>query len=203
VNEEGFCVYTGIWWALALPRMVIALYAAVIAALCWWSLARAPSSSMQLFCGMAAGLTVWTAFEYVLHRWLLHHVRVPVLRALFWNGLHREHHMYRSMRDPHHHAVHPAITLPLALLLTLAIGTLTSGGPGPAVLAGWLAGYVAYETLHWLFHTVEPGSPLLRIPFLRRLSKAHTVHHLVAASANYGFVTQFWDLCFGTLHRGV
>jgi sterol desaturase/sphingolipid hydroxylase (fatty acid hydroxylase superfamily) len=66
----------------------------------------------------------------------------------------------------------------------------------PAILAGWLLGYALYEALHWLFHSGVSG--LRRMRPIRRLWEAHTVHHLQQLSANYGFITVFWDRRFGT-----
>jgi hypothetical protein len=44
----------------------------------------------------------------------------------------------------------------------------------------------------------EPFAGLGRVPFIRHLWEAHTVHHLQAITANYGFIGMFWDRRFGT-----
>ncbi|MFQ5893683.1 MAG: sterol desaturase family protein [Nitrospinota bacterium] len=67
-----------------------------------------------------------------------------------------------------------------------------------AVSAGWILAYSVYEALHWLFHSGDPEGGLGRLPSTQQLWAAHTVHHLHRANKNYGFITMFWDKCFGT-----
>jgi len=106
--------------------------------------------------------------------------------------------MYRQMKDPDHHGTHLAISLPIVLLLVGSVGLATESGWGLAILAGWILSYWVYEALHWLFHSGDPGRGLGKFPPVHRLWAAHTVHHLHHANKNYGFVTVFWDKCFGT-----
>jgi len=148
--------------------------------------------------GGLLGVCLWTLFEYVFHRWLLYHKRFRLLRKLFWNGMHREHHMYLHMKDPDHHGVHVAISLPIAPLLVSGVGIATTSGWGLAIVAGWLLGYCLYEVLHWLFHSGHLERGLGKFPPIRRLWAAHIVHHLHCADKNYGFITLFWDKRFHT-----
>ena len=147
---------------------------------------------------MIVGWALWTFFEYILHRWLLHHTRNRVLRFIFWDGAHREHHAYTAMKDPHHHGVHCALTLPLALVLVWGSAELDPGPLLVALCSGWILGYWSYEALHWMFHAQTGEGRILRLTLFRRLYEAHAVHHLRQANRNYGFVTRFWDRAFGT-----
>ncbi|MFQ5847397.1 MAG: sterol desaturase family protein [Candidatus Methylomirabilales bacterium] len=198
VNEEGFLVYSGFWWKLALPEVILLVYLGVIGVTCIWATSRPTGGWTEVFVGVLFGLSVWTLFEYVLHRWLLHHTRYPLLRKIFWNGLHKEHHMYRQMKDPEHHGIHLAISLPIVLLLISSAGVVTESGWGLATAAGWILGYWLYEAIHWLFHAGDPQGNFGRFQPIHGLWAAHTVHHLHRADKNYGFVTLFWDRCFGT-----
>lgn len=196
VRDDGVVEYSGLYWMLALPHVVLPVIGAIIAGLLLWASRRPGSGWTSLTVGPALGLAAWTLFEYAFHRWLLHHTRHRVLRELFWKRLHAEHHGYRRMQDPDHHAVHLCIALPIVGVLVGLVGLSTSSAWGPSILAGWLLGYGLYEALHWLFHSGEPrpGGGLL----IRPLWEAHTVHHLQQISANYGFITMFWDRRFGT-----
>ena len=167
-------------------------------AVCFYAARRASRAWGIVLAGVLAGWVLWTLFEYILHRWLLHHTRLPFIRRMFWEAFHKEHHSYKGMKDPEHHAVHPAVTVPLALLVVVLVAFSTSGGLSLAVASGWLLGYCSYEGLHWLFHSASPEDLLVSFAPLKRLREAHTVHHLHRASANYGFLTQFWDRQFGT-----
>ena len=198
VNEQGFCVYSGVWWQLALPQVIILVHLGICVAISVWAGARPATGWFTMAIGFPLGFLAWTLFEYGLHRWLLHHTRHPLLRRIFWNGFHREHHMYPAMEDPDPHGIHPAVSLPIIALLVGTVVVTTESGWGLVVTAGWILGYCAYEALHWLFHAGDPEKGLAKPWFVKSLSEAHTVHHLYRANKNYGFVTMFWDKAFGT-----
>lgn len=198
INEDKIIVYSGFWWKLALPQVILIAHLGVVAGTCAWAISRPGSSWSVISVGVLLGAILWTLYEYIFHRWLLHHKCHPLLRKIFWNSMHREHHMYLQMKDPDHHGIHIAISFPIALLLVGAVGFTTKSGWGLVVLAGWLFGYCAYETLHWLFHSGFLESGLGKFPPIYRLWTAHTAHHLHRADKNYGFITLFWDKCFHT-----
>ena len=100
VKEDGFHQYAGLWWKLALPKMVLGVHLGIITAVSGWALRRAASRLGVVLGGLTAGWILWTPFEYAFHRWLLHHTRRPLLQQVFWQALHREHHAYRAMKDP-------------------------------------------------------------------------------------------------------
>jgi len=201
-HQDGMPVYSGLWWKLALPQSILLAYSSIVIALVVVAASRTTLKAYVgpsvVLAGMLLGWILWTFFEYCLHRWLLHHMRTRPLRILFWNLLHREHHLYRQMRDPDHHGVHLAITLPLTSLFCLGVLKGSRHAAAPAVLAGWLLGYCVYEALHWLFHANRPYQKLLSMKLIARLRDAHEIHHLVNASRHYGFVSLFWDRLFGT-----
>jgi len=198
INEEGFPVYSGLWWKFALPVPILAIHGGLAAATIHFASLRPGSTGVRLAGGVLLGLGIWTLFEYFLHRWLLHHRRFPILKKIFWNGLHREHHMYRSMLDPDHHGIHVLLTLPVAALAIGPTALLSRSDWALAASAGWVLGYCGYEAMHWLFHSVSPRKGLLRVPLLRHLYEVHTVHHLRRPDRNYGFITAFWDRRFRT-----
>ncbi|MFO0982839.1 MAG: sterol desaturase family protein [Planctomycetota bacterium] len=196
LRSDGFLDYSGWWWQLARPWVILPTHGALI--LLTGGSAWRRSLSATMFCfAFCSGYASWTLFEYVLHRWFLHHHRIKAIQAVFWTRLHREHHQYRSMRDPDHHGVHVGVSLPLALLVILAASTEDSG-VALALVAGWLFGYLAYEALHWLFHSAERDCWIGRLVPIRALWDAHRIHHLVTMKANYGFVALFWDRRFRT-----
>lgn len=198
VNEHGFCVYTGVWWKLALPQVIILVHLGICAAISVWAASRPATDWFTFAVGFPLGFLIWTLCEYCLHRWLLHHTRRPLLHRIFWNGFHREHHMYPEMEDPDPHGIHPAVSFPIIALLVGTVALTTKSGWGLVVTAGWILGYCAYEALHWLFHAGDPEKGLAKLRFVQELWAAHTVHHLYRANKNYGFVTMFWDKCLGT-----
>ncbi len=198
VEENGFIIYHGLWWKLALPQVILAVYFGVVASVSYWSSIRSTLPWKVVPLGIILGWFVWTLFEYIFHRWLLHHTRYRLLRKIFWQGLHREHHAYRQMQDPDHHGIHVAISLPVILSVVAAVAASADGGFELAIAAGWVLGYCSYEALHWLFHSGESATGSGWKNLFGSLWDAHTVHHLRRADTNYGFVTMFWDRRFGT-----
>lgn len=130
-----------------------------------------------------AGWVGWTLAEYLLHRFDMH--GAPARGAM-----HREH--------QEHHAGRPLVpdrslrgwTGAALLAVVLAWGT------HPAVGAGWMVGYVAYDLQHWAIHA-RPA----RSPYGRRLRRHHLHHHFVAPDRNYAVTLPVWDLVFRTYTR--
>ena len=198
LREDGFIEYTGLWWKFALPQVILLVHGTIAGLCAWWSAERYGALDGRVLLWFAIGLAAWTLFEYILHRWLLHHTKYRPLRWLFWKVLHAEHHGYQSMKDPDHHGVHTFVSVQIMGVGALAVWLATSTGWAPAFLSGWVVGYCGYEGLHWVFHSGTPGKGMGRIPYVQHLWDAHTVHHLQKIDKNYGFITAFWDRVFGT-----
>lgn len=126
------------------------------------------------------GLFAWTLLEYVIHGPLSHLWATPVA------PLHDVHH-----RDPH--AVFtvgawiPTAVIYLALLATFAIR------PATVFLTGLVAGFAAYEWIHYRIHFARPASR-----FEARLRARHLAHHFSAPDACFGVSSALWDRAFGT-----
>src|SRR3989337_635458 len=148
VSEAGFPVYSGFWWKLALPEVILPVHLAVAVGTGAWAASRAGSSWTTVAVGVPLGFFIWTLFEYTFHRLVLHHKRHPLLRKIFWNGLHREHHMSPDMKDLDHHGIHLAVSLPLVLLLVGSVGLAPESGWGLAGAAGRVPCYFPYQGRH-------------------------------------------------------
>jgi 4-hydroxysphinganine ceramide fatty acyl 2-hydroxylase len=130
-----------------------------------------------LFC--ALGLLAWTMIEYLLHR-LAFHGFAP----------HSEHHAVPT--DP------VFIVAPLWLSLSstavlLAVFSLAAGSlaAGASIVAGVIAGYLAYEAIHLRIHSPAAGGVLLRA-----LRKHHYYHHFASDKVCFGVTSPLWDWIF-------
>jgi sterol desaturase/sphingolipid hydroxylase (fatty acid hydroxylase superfamily) len=123
------------------------------------------------------GLVAWTLYEYVTHRWLLHH---------WWilSEVHALHH--DDQRD--YIAAHPAVTILLYAAFWGVFGIRSS-----AVMVGFSVGYVIYAAAHTAFHhsSFHHGTSLYW------LKRRHALHHRFDF-ANFGVTTPVWDILFGT-----
>lgn len=130
-----------------------------------------------------AGLLGWTFLEYAIHGWMGHRF------ATFVNPLHHVHH-----RDPR--AVF-ALGAWLPALLPLLVGAARGARGWTIFYAGILAGFAAYEVLHYRMH--------FRAPACRAetwLRTRHLVHHYCAPALNFGVTTALWDCVFKTSASG-
>jgi sterol desaturase/sphingolipid hydroxylase (fatty acid hydroxylase superfamily) len=138
-----------------------------------------------------AGYLVWTLTEYWLHRVVFHHV--PPGRwgqRLQWtvHGVHHEH-----PNDSLRLVFPPVVSLPVAVVVVL--GTHAALGPqrGYAAAAGFVIGYVVYDTLHHHLHRRRPTTRLGR-----HLRRRHMQHHFRDDSTGFGVSCPYWDHLFGT-----
>lgn len=138
----------------------------------------------------AAGLAVWTFAEYLLHRFVLHHWP-------YFVDLHQAHHDETKgmIGTP---TVFSLLFFYVAIYLPLWLG-LGSAYALP-LFAGFIAGYLAFDVVHYSVHHLQGQNRLLR-----RWKKIHAIHHHGDADHNYGVLTDFWDRVFGTysstMHR--
>ncbi len=129
---------------------------------------------------VALGVLAWTLLEYVIHGPLSHMWATPIA------PLHKVHH-----RDPH--AVFTVgAWIPTALIY--AIVMLWFGvRPATLVLTGLVAGFAAYEWVHYRIHFAVPASAIEA-----RLRARHLAHHFRAPDECFGVTTAFWDRMFGS-----
>jgi sterol desaturase/sphingolipid hydroxylase (fatty acid hydroxylase superfamily) len=153
----------------------------------------APSFAIAFVCGYL----FWTFCEYWIHRVVFHFEPEGGIGArLHWmvHGVHHDH-----PNDPLRLVMPPAVSVPLAALF-IGLFVVVVGTPlAWAVGAGFLAGYLFYDMLHYaLHHHVHPSNA-----FERRLRELHMRHHFEDDTHGFGISAPWWDFIFGTLARRV
>jgi sterol desaturase/sphingolipid hydroxylase (fatty acid hydroxylase superfamily) len=145
---------------------------------------RYPERAGILAATFVGGLALWTLVEYLLHRFVLHHV--PYIK---------------EMHDAHHEEQEALIGTPvwLSLLIFLVfvftpLWLLTDPVITAGASAGMVIGYFFYGGVHHLIHhtTNGPGT------FGYKLKHRHALHHHYSEEGNFGVTTGFWDIVFGT-----
>jgi sterol desaturase/sphingolipid hydroxylase (fatty acid hydroxylase superfamily) len=174
------------------PVVPVLIYAPIIVLLTvlaverdgWWdSIGLAP-----------AGYAVWTLFEYWLHRIVFHFEPEQGIGArLHWmiHGVHHDH-----PNDPLRLVMPPAASIPLAALVIGAVWLVAGSVHAPAVAAGFLAGYLIYDEIHYALHHHMPKSRLGRT-----LRELHMRHHFQDDETGFGISAPYWDRVFGTYPR--
>jgi dihydroceramide fatty acyl 2-hydroxylase len=174
------------------PTVPVLIFGPTIAVLAAWSLANV---SVATTIGLAVGgYGLWTLFEYWLHRVVFHFEPDHGIGArMHWiiHGVHHEH-----PNDPLRLVMPPAVSVPLGAivfgLLYLAFGSDYAPGLG----AGFFAGYLAYDMIHYYVHHASPRGRLGRM-----LRERHMRHHFQDETCGFGISAPYWDEVFRTSSR--
>jgi sterol desaturase/sphingolipid hydroxylase (fatty acid hydroxylase superfamily) len=140
---------------------------------------------------LAGGYLIWTLTEYWLHRIIFHFEPEKGIGArLHWiiHGVHHDH-----PNDPMRLVMPPSVSIPLASLFVLVFYEVLGFPAFLPFSAAFLAGYLAYDMLHYHVHHHRPKTALGRL-----LRELHMRHHFQDHETGYGVSAPFWDHVFGT-----
>jgi len=145
---------------------------------------------------MLFGYIAWTLTEYFGHRYLFHTVfNLPFgLGPRFQFLIHGVHHIYPS--DPLRLVMPPLLSAPIMLIALSLIRLLFGATLAWPVLAGFIAGYVLYDCVHFWTHHGQPRSD-----FARMVKRLHMLHHFRDAEKGFGVHAFWWDYAFGTAYE--
>ena len=173
------------------PAVPVLIYLPAIAILLLVGGPRAGAlNSIALVLG---GYAVWTLTEYWLHRVVFHFEPETGIGAkLHWmiHGVHHDH-----PNDPLRLVMPPAASVPLALIFYAAFYVVLGADRAFAFGAGFLAGYLAYDMIHYALHHHTPRTRMGK--WLREL---HMRHHFQDDERGFGISAPYWDRVFGTMH---
>jgi len=160
------------------------VYPAAVAVLIVLALAQDPDQWTATVAAVAAGICFWTLAEYLLHRYVLHHVK--------W---------VKDQHDMHHEDAKALVGTPtwFSILVFLAFVTMpvilvSTFGIGAGFTAGMMLGYLSYVTVHYGIHHWHIRSS----GYLARLKRRHALHHRFDDLGNFGVTSGFWDHVFRT-----
>src|SRR5919197_1928749 len=134
-----------------------------------------------------AGYAFWTLCEYWIHRVIFHFEPEEGLGArLHWmvHGVHHDH-----PNDPLRLVMPPAASVPLALIFYALFWLVLGADRATAFGAGFLAGYLAYDMIHYHLHHHTPTTRAGK--WLREL---HMRHHFQDDTRGYGISAPYWDV---------
>src|SRR3984893_5667525 len=159
------------------PLVPILIFGPAIVALEAWALSKlAVLVTLALFAG---GYALWTLFEYWLHRLIFHFEPEEGLGArMHWiiHGVHHDH-----PNDPLRLVMPPAVSVPLGAVVFGVLFLLFGARYSPAIGAGFFAGYLAYDMIHYYLHHFRPRGQLGRM-----LRERHMRHHFPEDKRGFG-----------------
>lgn len=169
------------------PMMPLYVYAPVVVGA--WYLART-DTALGLGAQLAwflLGVAIWSLAEYVLHRFVFHFDQSPKLH-FFLHGIHHEY--------PNDHTrlvMPPGASGVMAVLFWFLFRAVTGYEVALPAFAGFVAGYVWYDTTHYWAHIARPTTRWGRL-----LRRHHMQHHYATPHIRFGVSTPLWDVVFGT-----
>lgn len=171
------------------PSVPVIIYVPAIVAMEVWSLSKiSVLVSIGLFAG---GYLLWTLFEYWLHRLVFHFEPEKGFGArLHWiiHGVHHDH-----PNDPLRLVMPPAVSVPLAAIVFVVMWLVVGTSYAPGLAAGFYAGYLVYDMLHYALHHYVPSGRLGRM-----LRERHMRHHFQDDTKGFGISAPYWDDVFRT-----
>lgn len=141
------------------------------------------------------GMVLWTAYEYIFHRFLFHmdeHLPEHKLAIMLHFMTHGVHHFlpldrYRLVMPP---LMMLVLSTPVGLTWALVLGPAQAA----ALMAGSFLGYLTYDMIHYYSH-----HGLYMNSYLRRMKTYHMDHHYVNPNAGFGVSSVIWDAVLNTL----
>jgi dihydroceramide fatty acyl 2-hydroxylase len=175
------------------PAIPAIVFIPVIAVMEWMA-ADGGLAAWKLALLSLGGVVIWTLTEYWLHRLVFHWEPDNAFGRRMHFIIHGIHHDHPN--DKLRLVMPPAVSIPLAALFFFAF-TLAFGTPEAYPLfGGFIAGYLAYDYLHYYVHHFAPRSNLGK-----KLREQHMRHHFQDHRFGFGVSSPLWDAVFRTLPR--
>jgi sterol desaturase/sphingolipid hydroxylase (fatty acid hydroxylase superfamily) len=134
----------------------------------------------------ALGIFVWTATEYVLHRFAFHYVPKSGWGLRLHFIFHGVHHDYP--RDSKRLVMVPSVSLPLAIVFYLLFALFLSPAHLFSFFSGFILGYLIYDMTHYAIHHGN-----FKNPFWKKIKQHHMLHHYDNPNKGYGVSSVLWD----------
>lgn len=137
------------------------------------------------------GIFIWTATEYVLHRFLFHFVprsRWGLRIHFIFHGVHHDY-----PRDSKRLVMVPSVSLPLAAAFYFLFSLFLSPLHLYSFFSGFIIGYLAYDMTHYAIHHAN-----FKTPFWKKIKQHHMLHHYDDPTKGYGVSSALWDKIFAS-----
>lgn len=170
------------------PITPIVVFVPVTLLMLYWGVDT--TGILSTVAGFFGGVLLWTLVEYVIHRWAFHYPPKSALGKKIHFLVHGIHHDYP--RDSTRLVMPLLVSVPLALLFYVAF-ELVFGAHHFSAFAGFVAGYVAYDSIHYATHHFPMKNKIGRF-----LKTYHMRHHYEDDHSAYGVSNPLWDYVLNT-----
>lgn len=173
---------------ISVPLIIFFIYST---GLLYWSITHTDLSVGTTVAMFALGLLSFTWVEYNVHRYIFHLAPTTQKRADAQYTMHGVHHEFP--KDKTRLAMPPVLSITLSTILLLVF-RLILGDLVFSFLPGFLAGYAAYLSVHYMVHAYQPPKNFLKVLWVN-----HAVHHYKDGVGVYGVSSPLWDYIYGTM----
>ncbi len=177
---------------ISIPLTVFFLYSV---GLLYWSITHTSLSAFVTIGFFLVGLIFFTWVEYWAHRSLFHMDTYTHAREKLQYTIHGVHHEFP--KDKTRLAMPPLLSIIISTILLL-IFRLIMGDYVFAFLPGFLTGYAAYLSVHYMVHAFQPPKN-----FLKHLWINHGTHHYKNGEMVFGVSSPLWDYIYGTMSKPI
>jgi sterol desaturase/sphingolipid hydroxylase (fatty acid hydroxylase superfamily) len=175
---------------IAVPLVIYFAYSIV---LLYWSVTHT-SLSIGVSVGMfILGALAFSWVEYMVHRHVFHMKTFTELRAKIQYTVHGVHHEFPKDKD--RLAMPPLLSVTTSTILLLVFKVLL-GDLVFSFLPGFLVGYAAYLSIHYMVHAYPPPKNFFKILWIN-----HSIHHYKDGEIIFGVSSPLWDYIYGTIRE--
>lgn len=167
------------------------IFVPIISYLMFQAIISVEIGMIPIIAWFVGGIGIWTITEYFLHRFLFHYEPPGKLGKRMHFIFHGVHHDYPN--DSWRLVMPPAVSLPLAYAFYLLFRNVVAGDAFFPFFAGFLAGYLFYDMLHYAIHHAP-----MKGKIWMALKTHHLKHHFKDPDNGYGVSSPLWDVIVGT-----
>ncbi len=174
---------------VAVPLSIFFIYAS---SLLFWSVTHITLPFWLTISMFMLGFVLFTWIEYITHRYVFHMSTVTKTREKIQYLIHGVHHEFPKDKD--RLAMPPLLSVTIATVLLLIFRVIL-GDLAFSFLPGFLVGYVAYLSIHYMVHVFQPPKNIFK-----KLWVNHSIHHYKNGDHVFGVSSPLWDYIYGTLN---
>lgn len=172
---------------IAVPVVLFFLYSA---GLLYWNITHTSLSALTTIGLFIIGILTFTWVEYIVHRYVFHMKTYTATREKLQYVMHGVHHEFPKDKD--RLAMPPLLSVTISTVLLLVFRVIM-GDFVFAFLPGFIVGYAAYISIHYMVHAYQPPKN-----FLKALWVNHSIHHYKNGETVFGVSSPLWDYIYGT-----
>jgi sterol desaturase/sphingolipid hydroxylase (fatty acid hydroxylase superfamily) len=173
------------------PLVIWGMYLPIIILLPIYAYNYVGFSTFNIFLIFLGGMFFWSLFEYVMHRFVFHHIAKTDRGKRINYVLHGNHHEYPRDKERLFMPAAPSLIIASTLFF---IYWLIIGKNIFAFFPGFMLGYLIYGSMHYAIHAWNPP-----FKWMKGLWRNHHLHHYKQDHRGFGVSSTLWDHVFGTM----